>query len=278
MRLAVSHYSFFRDWRDGSLDAAAFVRRASDLDVDGVELLAPLMRDDREFEAARDALAETGLPCPIFSVSNNLALPDPEAREAERQKVLTGIERARTLGADVVRVFAGNLAQGVTLEDATGWIVDGLRSAAVQAEAAGVRLALENHGLLAGRADQVTHLIEAVGSPALRANPDFGNFLLVDADPVASVRSLAPYAAMGHLKDFAPAPEGHEGFAFESLGARRFLGTVLGEGSIDLAACQQAMADAGFFGWLSLEYEGEESAATAVPRGLAFARRLLASR
>ena len=46
-------------------------------------------------------------------------------------------------------------------------------------------------GLMAGRSDQVRNIIETVNSPALRANLDTGNFLLVNQNPTDAARELA---------------------------------------------------------------------------------------
>ncbi len=118
-------------------------------------------------------------------------------------------------------------------------------------------LVLENHGLFAGRADQIRQIIETIGSPALRANLDTGNFLLVNQDPAEAVRDLAARAGYVHLKDFRRLGEGET--ADESYGAldgSRYVGTVIGQGDVDLPAVLGHLRSAGYDGWLSIEYEG----------------------
>ena len=82
------------------------------------------------------------------------------------------------------RVFAGDVAEGITFDQAREWIVEGLALASEYADARGIKLALENHGSLAGRGEQVRGLIEDVRAQsendALGANPDTGNFILVN--------------------------------------------------------------------------------------------------
>jgi sugar phosphate isomerase/epimerase len=80
---------------------------------------------------------------------------------------------------------------------------------------------------------------------------------------------------MVHFKDFLQEPVGHEGFAYEALDGRRYVGMAVGEGEVNLAECIAGLKDAGFNGWLSVEYEGEEDPLTAVPRSLANARKYL---
>ena len=64
-----------------------------------------------------------------------------------------------------------------------------------------------------GRSDQVETVLNAVASPALKANPDTGNFLLVHQPSHIAVAALAPRAAMCHFKDFKVAPDDYQGFS-----------------------------------------------------------------
>lgn len=277
MKLGVSMWSYVRPWKEGKLDIPGFIHEAKRAGADGVELLDFFYKDvATERPAAQAALAETGLAIPIFSVAQNFAKLEAADRQKELEKILFGIQEAKAYGAGVVRVFAGDVAPGITFDQAREWIVEGLVEASKVAHAEGVKLALENHGTLAGQGDQVLGLIRDVrersGNDAFGANPDTGNFLLIDPPSHVAVQKVAPYAYMVHFKDFRYAKDDSEGFPY---GNGRFVGTALGEGAVDLAACIQALKDAGFEGWLSLEYEGEEDPFTAVPRSLEFARRFL---
>lgn len=293
MKLAVSMWSYFRTWRAGDMDIPQFIWAAKDAGADGVELLdffykgigsdkpIVLTADEvyPERVAAQAALGEAQLPCPIFSVAQNFAKSTPEEREFELGKVKFGVDEAVRYGAEVVRVFAGDVHGDLTFDQARSWIVEGLSSAAIYAHAHGVKLALENHGKLAGRGDQVRSILDDVraasGVDALGANPDTGNFLLVNQPSHEAIRQVATRAAMVHFKDFAFAPDGHQGFAYEALDGTKYVGTAVGEGIVDLGSCVQALKDAGFDGWLSVEYEGEEDPRTAVPRSIENARRYL---
>ena len=174
-----------------------------------------------------------------------------------------------------VRVFAGNVLEGVTLDHAFNWIVEGLSQAAAYAETRGVTLALENHGLLAGKSDQVLKILQAVDSPAMQANPDTGNFLLVHQSPHEAVRAVASMAAMVHLKDFKEVGSDYTGFAYDSYDGLRYQGVALGEGDVALQDCIDGLRASSFSGWVNIEYEGEEPALTSLPRSVAYARRIM---
>ncbi|HMS54815.1 MAG TPA: sugar phosphate isomerase/epimerase family protein [Fimbriimonadaceae bacterium] len=292
MNLGVSMWSYFRVWRAGNMSIPDFVREANRAGADGVELLDFFYQAaqgrtkaltspevDSERSAIKAALAETGLTVPIFSIAQNHAKTDPEERANQVEKIRFGVDEARNYGAKVVRVFAGDVAEGITFDQARGWIIEGLAEGARYAHEHGIRLALENHGTLAGRSDQVIGIIQDVrelsGCDALGANPDTGNFQLVDQASHLAVKEVAPYAYMVHFKDFRPAPPDDPEAHFTSLSGKRFAGAAIGEGGVDLGECIEALKVAGFDGWLSVEYEGEEDSMTAVPRSLVNARKFL---
>ncbi len=280
MKIGVSMWSYFRSWRAGQLDIPGFVRAAQAAGADGVELLDFFYKDrEHERPLIKSGLMDANMPVPIFSVAQNFAKPSAEEREAEVQKIRDGVDEAIIYGAGVVRVFAGDVSEGITFDQAREWIIAGLSSASSYAHAKGIKLALENHGTLAGRGDQVAGIISDVrarcGNESLGANPDTGNFLLVKQASHEAIAQVAHLANMVHFKDFKRAPEGHEGFAYPALDGTRYVGTAVGEGEVDLGKCVAELRAAGFDGWLSVEYEGEEDPMTAVPRSIENARRYL---
>lgn len=280
MNIGVSMYSYLKAVRDGRLDIAGFIREAKRAGADGIELLDFFYKDiEPEREQALKALQETGLPCPIFSVANNFAKLTEQEREQQLKKIQFGVDEAAHYDSKVVRVFAGDVSEGITFDQARAWIVEGLVAASIYAANKGVRLALENHGKLAGRGDQVRGILEEVRhfaqNDALGANPDTGNFLLVNQPSHEAIKQVAQYAHMVHFKDFKRAPSNHEGFAYGALDGTQYVGTAIGEGEVDLAQCIQELKDAAFDGWLSVEYEGEEDPIEAVPRSIANARKFV---
>lgn len=263
-------YSYHAVVARGEMTIASFIHEAKKAGVDGVELLDFYYKDlDSDRAAAKVALEETGLPVPIFSVGNNFAKPTQAERDDQVKRITFGVDEALFYGAKVVRVFAGDVAEGITFDQARAWIVEGLAEASTYAQEKGIRLALENHGTLAGRGDQVRGIIEDVrakcGNDALGANPDTGNFLLVNQPSHEAIEEVANYAYMVHFKDFVEDPEGW----FTALNGDKFRGTCVGEGNVDLATCLKHLKNAGFNGWLSVEYEGPEDPISAVPRSLA---------
>lgn len=276
-------WSYVAPWKRGEMEVTDFIRTAKQLGVDGVELLDFFFRNQEDWSAETAAietvLQETGLPVGVFSVGNDFAQTDENARKAQVDVIKRGVDQAKLFGADVVRVFAGGNVPGVPNETVFDWFLQGLSEASYYAADRGVKLALENHGLIAGRSEQVNDLIHkvriATGSDTLGANPDTGNFLLVNEDSTDAVRGVAKYAHMCHFKDFEIAPANWDGRAYEALDGTKFIGSTIGEGGVDLAACIEALRAVGFDGWVNIEYESEEDPNSGVPRSVINAKRVV---
>src|SRR5207237_719476 len=111
MHLGVSMWSFFKAWKARRMDIPGFIREAKRIGADGVELLdffyrepgdaGPVTDDEivRYRDEAMETLAQTGLPCGVFSVGHNFAKSDAGEREVELQKVIFGVDEAERLGA-----------------------------------------------------------------------------------------------------------------------------------------------------------------------------------
>ena len=280
MKLSVSMWSVVSVVKAGKMDLPGFVEFAAHQQVNGaqgVELLDYFWRDRAaELPKVKKQVADAGLALAVYSIGNDFFQPDREAWARQLADLKTGVDVAEQLGTHTLRVFSGNAKPDYTLEQGLGWITEGLAEGAEYAARHGVTLALENHGLMAGRSDQVRGIIETVNSPALRANLDTGHFLLVNQNPTDAARELAGMVALVHLKDFRKVRPDDTEHIYKGLDGAAFTGAVVGEGQVDLKAITDTLRKAGYTGWLSLEFEGGQDPLTiGVPESLRAAQRLL---
>ncbi|HVO42764.1 MAG TPA: sugar phosphate isomerase/epimerase family protein [Aggregatilineales bacterium] len=277
MKLGVSMWSVVKTVESGQMNLPKFIDFAARQGVEGVELLDYFWKDEKvEIPQVKKQIADSGLKLAVYSIGNDFFQPDASARAGVLAELKHGVDVANQLGVNLMRVFSGSHKEGYKLEDGLAWIIEGLTAGAAYAQQHGVTLALENHGLMAGRSDQVRAIIEKVNSPALRANLDTGNFLLVGQNPVDAARELGPLVALVHLKDFRRAGPADTVHVYRGLDGTGYTGTVTGEGMVDLPKIIDILRSAGYTGWLSLEYEGGDDPLTiGVPRSLEAARKLL---
>lgn len=257
MKLGLSAWSFAEKIFKKDMTLSGFLRYAADHGVDGIELLDCFWEDETHPERIRSELAALGLPVACYSIANDF-LVAPEMLPAEMEKVRAGIRIAAQLGTPLLRVFSGDLKEGVSFESGKQTIVECYRALAPEAAAAGVTMVLENHGRVAGLSSQVLQILDEVaeaGFPeALKSNADTGNFLLAGDNPLEAVRALRRRVGYVHYKDFRPAPENPRYIASDGS---PWQGIPLGKGSVPLTEITRTLAEAGYAGYLSIEYEGE---------------------
>lgn len=141
------------------------------------------------------------------------------------------IETARTLGADIVKVgmelkrprpLAASRFHPEVMARMTD-VAERLRAAAPLAEAAGVRIAVENH--CDSFSEEILWLLDRVGHPSVGACIDTVNALMVTEDPMTAIENLAPRAFTNHFRD--------DRIEIARWGYR-LVGASVGEGDIDM--------------------------------------------
>jgi sugar phosphate isomerase/epimerase len=258
VQAGISMWSLVSELRAARTNVLDSIRYAAGINCEGIEIVSGFWRDGvaeaREAKALADQKSVT-ICC--YAIGNDFVQTDATERLRQFGHIREGVDTAVILGTRYVRVFGGDVKPDVPFADGYSWIVQGLRAGAAYAEEHGVTLVLENAGLYTGRAEMASKVIAEVNSPSLRANADTGNFLLAGQDPVEAVRDLAPLTAYVHLKDLRPLradeslPE-----TYTAVDGSRFTGTANGTGVIPMREILSTLDNAGYDGWLTIEYEG----------------------
>ena len=159
------------------------------------------------------------------------------------------INLANRLGVSILRIFVSNIQAEHLDRHVVERAIKNLKKAALLAEQANVRLALENHYGITATADDVIHIIECVGSDYVGANFDPANFVSSGDDPVEAGKKLAPYIFHTHLKDCVYTGKGQY-FGYDYV--------EIGSGTIDYESILSNLKKSKYEGYLSLEYENVE--------------------
>ena len=269
MRIAMCHYSFHRRWKDEGWDPDRLCEETRALGVEAIDFHAGLMGGtEGAAERIRGSLARSGLTLSGLSLSTNFNLDDPAERQAMTDKALAWMHIAAEVGAPVSRVFGGSLPAEQRTDAAARQallprVVDALGDLAGAAEKLGLVLALENHGLPCTGEEQVD-VIQQVGSPCLRATLDVGNYMSGGQEAVDGTRAAASVCAYVHFKDFIKTPHADTPWGW---GIRA---CTVGQGDVDHLGCLRILKDAGYDGFVALEYEGPEAEQTGVPESVRF--------
>ena len=177
-----------------------FLHRAKELGVDGVSLESCFFpRLDATYLAGvkkildgygMDRVYAWGHPDGLEGGANQRAYDD----------MVASIERAKAIGADVMRVVGSSLMfRKQPHEPQLERLARMFSDAVPIAKQYGIRLAVENH--IDFTADELLRLLISVNSPYLGINFDTGNFVRLLDDPVKGMEKLAKYVYAAHIKD-----------------------------------------------------------------------------
>ena len=248
-----------------------FVRRASELAVDGVSL------ESCFFESMEPAyLADMKSVLDEKRLERVLAWGHPDGLEAGRnehawREMNSLIPKALCLGADIMRIVASSLMfRNEPHEPQIDAIVRMLKESVNIAADCGVILAIENH--IDYTSAEILQILERVGSDHLKVNFDTGNTLRMMEDPVAAARRLGPYTVATHTKDLDACrhvrPE--EWFFFSSV--------PVGTGLIDMPGVVRALKESGYTGVLAVEtdhHKDNQDEDLLVAQSIAYLKNLL---
>lgn len=271
--IALSTYSLWRFRNDELRDMDRCIDLADEFGFDGIEFLLyqigqnELLSRSRMMAYKRRA-QRLGLPIMGLSTHQGFVTPDAEKRLFNIDRTIAQIEIAADLGIPVVRVNTGTWGtskdfddlmanrgiesplEGYTDEDAYPWVIEAFERCLPTAERLGVVLGLENHWGLGLTPEGILRIVNAVDSPWLQVTTDTGNFL---EDPYDRLEKLAPHTVLVQAKTYFG---GGQWYTLE----------------LDYPRIGRILDDAGYRGWISLEFEGKEDWRTAIPKSLELLR------
>jgi sugar phosphate isomerase/epimerase len=274
LKLGVCTYSYWH-FRDPKISVETVIEKAADLGVAGVDVLhrqmdipekEPLTAEHRAYLARLKRLAfRNGVELVCLSIHQNFVQSDPAERQKQIEHTHKCLEIASDLGIPCIRLNSGRwntikdfddlmkargiepILPGYTEDDGFKWCIECIEKCIPKAEQCGVVMALENHWGLSRTPEGQLRLINAVPSPWLGALMDTGNFM---EDPYDKLKLIAPKAVYVQAKTYYG---GGEWYTLD----------------LDYERIAKILSDAGYTGFVSLEFEGKENPDVAVPRSLA---------
>ena len=257
---ALSRWSFAQDTATGkpfkislaqwSLHKPLFAKEIDNLDfakvakerfgIEAVEYVNQFFKDK-----AKDAkyLEEMKKRTSDLGVTNVLIMIDGEGGlgNSDASKRTTAVENhykwvdaAKYLGCHSIRV---NAETDKPYEEGSKLAADGLRRLSEYAKPLGINVIVENHGGLSSNGKWLSETIRATGMENCGTLPDFGNFY--EYDRYQGVADLMPLAKAVSAKSYD----------FDANG---------NETKIDFAKMMKIVLDAGYRGWVGIEYEGSK--------------------
>lgn len=280
MRFALSSYSLSSLVKSGEVTEKELIKITKELGFDGIEFaeIHPKEGADK-LSYAKELKAEcesVNLEVTQYSVGADLLYGSDGDLEKEIERLKGEVDVAKALGAsgmrhDATGGFRGEEKKYKGFFEALPRIIEGYRAVTEYAEEKGVKTMIENHGFFCQDSERVEKIVTGVARKNLGVQLDIGNFLCADEDPVTACSRLAPYISYVHVKDFhiksGNALPPCDGF-FKTRGGNYLRGAVLGHGDVPVLQCLSIVKNAGYDGFVTLEFEGVEDAKTACRWGL----------
>jgi len=260
-KLSLAQWSMHKMVFEEGVDPYTFAEKAKNWGFSGLEYVSGLyykeLEKDNFSEAAMAAFVEkNNAESKKHGMQNLLIMIDGQgdlatAKAADRKKAVENhykwVDAAAVMGCHSIRV---NLAGSKEPEEWKANAAEGLTQLASYAKEKNINIIVENHGGLSSNADLLAEVMKKVNMDNCGTLPDFGNFCIKRADGsdyngdcaetydmYKGVRELMPFAKGVSAKSYDFDPTGNET-------------------KIDYVKMLQIVEDAGYNGYIGVEYEG----------------------
>ncbi|MEO9511043.1 MAG: TIM barrel protein [Flavobacteriaceae bacterium] len=262
-KLSLAQWSIHRMIKEEGLDPYLFAEKAKGWGFSGLEYVSQLYEEELKAakfskEAMDNFVQKSKAESEKYGLENLIIMIDHEgdlsaADDMERKTAVENhfkwVDAAKTLGCHAVRV---NLMGSKIAEEWTPASIDGLTQLSNYAKDKNINVIVENHGGFSSNATMLVDVIEKVNLPNCGTLPDFGNFCVKREDgsyfDTACVEEYDRYKGITELMPFAKAvsAKSHD---FDEQG---------NEINTDYVRMIKIVKDAGYSGYIGVEYEGKE--------------------
>ena len=240
-KISLAEWSFHRTLNKGEMTNLDFPGIAkTKYNLDAVEYVSPFFKgkgeDIQYLTSLKDSCTKYGIKSLLIMVDNEGNLADTSA--AVRQKSVENhykwVKAAQFLGCHSIRV---NAAGKGTMGQVQAAAIDGLTKLSDYAAKYNINVIVENHGGNSSYGKWLSEIMKAVNRPNCGTLPDLGNFY--EYDRYQGVKDMMPFAkgVSGKTLDFDA--DGNET-------------------KVDYVRMMKIISDAGFTGYVDVEYEGSK--------------------
>lgn len=201
-----------------------FIERVEELGLDGFQI-DPQHLENRDRQYLEDIVASMK--------EKNLFL-EYGAMGVETEYLKNEMEVCSALETQILRTFIGfdRFGKKTNVEAEIQQAINCLQDIKSEAENAGIKIAIENHGDVS--TEELIRIVESVNSPNIGICLDLGNAMMTLEDPLVAAEKMAPFAFTTHFKDYAIQLKNY-GF--------KVTGVALGQGNIDLFRALDILKD-----------------------------------
>lgn len=272
IKLSISSYSYWH-FKGEKFPVEKVIDEAAKLGVEGIDILHRQMNgtDTKYINELKRRAYNNGIAFTCLSIHQGFVTPDKKEWQKNIDNTKEWIELSAKMGVPCMRLNSGRwgttgsfdelmknrgiepILPGYTEDDGFKWCIEAIQQCLPTAEQHGVVLALENHWGLCSTPEGMLRIKKAIDSPWLGLLMDTGNFL---ENPYSKLEKIAPQAVFVQAKTYYG---GGEWYTLD----------------LDYNRIISILNNVNYHGYLSLEYEGKEDAANAVPKSIAMLRKAM---
>jgi sugar phosphate isomerase/epimerase len=254
-KISLAEWSLHRALRGKKMTNLDFPAAAKkDYGIDAVEYVNQFFqdkaRDEKYLAELKKRCEDNGVRSVLIMCDGegNLGDPDEKKRQQAVENHHRWVEAAKYLGCHSIRVNAHSKGSP---EEQMRLVADGLRKLCEFADKHEINVIVENHGGLSSNGEWLVGVMKKVDHKRVGTLPDFGNF--GGYERYKGVKEMMPYAKGVSAKSHDFDEKGEE----THTDYHKMLAIVL---------------DAGYRGYLGVEYEGRK---LSEPEGIRATKRLL---
>ena len=249
--ISLAQWSLHKELFDGVITTLDFAKESRAMGFTGIEYVNSFFKDKAE---DGDYLKNLNMRARDNGITQLLIMCDGEGElgNADEQQRKTAVENhhkwvraAKALGCHSIRV---NAASSGSYSEQQKRAADGLRKLTEYAEPLGINVIVENHGGLSSNGQWLSGVMKLVDHPMCGTLPDFGNFCMDWSKSDQSSAWYDRYQGVEELMPFAKAVSA-KSYEFDYEG---------NEVRTDYYRMLKIVLDAGYCGWIGVEYEGSK--------------------
>ena len=267
MKLSCLPVSLYDDIFGGNKSVADWIQFGAELGLDAVDFSIKFFpeRDAATLNHTIAALEKYDIQSCMLACYSDFTHPDPTQRQQELTNLKADIALAKTLGAQFVRITAGQNHPGVERTAGVQWVTDGFRRALDEAESYGITLAYENHTKgapwdywdFSQPSEIFLEILSALSDTPLGVCFDTANPLVLGEDVLALLDEVVERVVVLHIFDM------REPGTFEAV--------RVGTGASPIPQVFSRMRQVGYDSWLSIE-EASRSGQEGFEKSIAYVR------
>ena len=254
-KISLAQWSLNKVFFGGELDNLDFAATSkNDFGIDAIEYSSQFFQDKANdlayLQQMKQRATDNGVKSLLIMIDNegNLGALDNAERAKAVENHYKWVDAATFLGCHSIRVNAFGVG---TAKEVGRAVVDGLGKLSEYAAKEGLNIIVENHGSYSSNGAWLADVMKKVGMDNCGTLPDFGNFCvkrdngrrwggncIEEYDRYKGVMEMMPYAK-------AISAKSHD---FDKEGM---------ETQTDYVKMLQIVKDAGYRGYIGIEYEGE---------------------